>query len=142
VVPEPVPVAGAPEQTRSAAPASESQATVAAETQAPSGPAAFVDDGKMIQEYRSDLITHAKKFLRYPPQAMERGWEGRVEIRVIVRSGAIESASIKTPSGYQVLDDRALDMVRRAQTRTPLPEALRVREFSIDIPVTFELRAG
>jgi protein TonB len=100
-------------------------------------------DGRTLQEYRLDLMASAKKFKRYPVQAMEKGWEGRVEIRVVVRpSGMILSASIKTPSGYRILDDQALDMVRRAQTRTPIPPALRGREFTIDIPVIFELQAG
>lgn len=72
---------------------------------------------------------------------MERGWEGRVEIRVTVRpTGAIESARVKTPSGYQILDDQALDMVKRALSRSPVPAALVGREFSIDIPVIFELQ--
>jgi protein TonB len=100
-------------------------------------------DGATLQQYRIGLMAFAKQFKRYPVQAMERGWEGRVEIRITVRpSGTIESARIKTPSGHQILDDQALDMVRRALTRTPVPPALLGREFSVDIPVIFELQSG
>lgn len=98
-------------------------------------------DGATLQQYRTGLITFAKQFKRYPAQAMERGWEGRVEIRITVRpTGAVDSARVKTPSGYQILDDQALDMVKRALARTPVPPALLGREFSVDIPVIFELQ--
>jgi periplasmic protein TonB len=96
-----------------------------------------------LQQYRMGLMAFARQFKRYPVQAMERGWEGRVEIRITVRpTGAIESARVKTPSGYRILDDQALDMVKRALARTPVPPALLGREFSVDIPVIFELQSG
>jgi periplasmic protein TonB len=113
-------------------------ASVPAEASAPAIP---VWDGAMLQQYRTGLIASARQFKRYPAQAMERGWEGRVEIRVTVRpTGAIEGARVKTPSGFRILDDQALDMVKRALSRSPVPPALVGREFSIDIPVIFELQ--
>lgn len=100
-------------------------------------------DGMTLQQYRMGLMAFARQFKRYPAQAMERGWEGRVEICITVRpTGAIESARVKTPSGYRILDDQALDMVKRALARTPVPPALLGREFSVDIPVIFELQSG
>lgn len=81
--------------------------------------------------------------MRYPAQARERGWEGRVEVRLVIgTSGTIKSAVIKSSSRYQILDDQALDMVRKSQRRLEIPPALRGREFSVDIPVTFELLTG
>jgi protein TonB len=133
----------APEQTASSAPANEPAAmqTTAVATQGEPSGKTIPDDGKIIRDYRNGLMDYARRFRRYPAQAMERGWEGRVEIRVTVRpDGMIESAVVKTPSGYQILDDQALDMVKRAQTRTPIPPALRGREFTVDIPVSFELQ--
>jgi len=145
VTPEPAPAAPAPlpEQAASTAPASEPLATQASAVQAEAGTKTIADDGKMIRDYRNGLMDYARRLRRYPAQAMERGWEGRVEIRVTVRpDGVIESAIVKRPSGYRVLDDQALEMVKRAQTRTPIPAALRGREFTVDIPVVFELQAG
>jgi periplasmic protein TonB len=107
---------------------------------APAQPA-LAWDGATLQQYRTGLIAFAKQFKRYPAQAMERGWEGRVEIRITVRpTGTIDNARVKTPSGYRILDEQALDMVRRALARTPVPPALVGREFSVDIPVIFELQ--
>ena len=41
-------------------------------------------DPSMFDAYRLALINAAKRYKRYPVQAMERGWEGRVEIRLVV----------------------------------------------------------
>lgn len=100
-------------------------------------------DASLLESYRLALIDAAKRYKRYPVQAMERGWEGRVEIRVVVdANGMIKSALVKSSSRYQILDDQALDMVKRALARTPVPPALLGREFSVDIPVIFELQSG
>jgi periplasmic protein TonB len=136
-VPAPAPAASPPEPPAVAEAAP--PAPVAALGNEAAAPPAW--DGATLQQYRTGLITFAKQFKRYPAQAMERGWEGRVEIRITVRpTGAVDSARVKTPSGYRILDDQALDMVKRALARTPVPPALLGREFSVDIPVIFELQ--
>jgi protein TonB len=133
--PAPAPSAGPPIAAVAAEPAP-------AEAAARDSPE--VPDASLLEAYRLALIDAAKRYKRYPMQAMERGWEGRVEIRVVVgANGMIKSALVKRSSRYQVLDDQALDMVRRAfnalaQDR-PAP---RGREFSVDVPVIFELQTG
>jgi protein TonB len=110
---------------------------------APKSQAAPFDDAAMRREYLIALVNAAKRYMRYPPQARERGWEGRVEVRLVIdASGSIKSAVVKSSSRYQILDDQALDMVKRGQPRLQIPPALRGREFSVDIPVTFELLTG
>ena len=101
-------------------------------------------DPSMFDAYRLALINAAKRYKRYPVQAMERGWEGRVEIRLVVdANGAIKSALVKTSSRYQVLDDLALEMVRRAfNALAQVQPAPRGREFTVDVPVVFELQTG
>jgi protein TonB len=101
------------------------------------------DDAAMRRQYLIALVDAAKRYMRYPPQARERGWEGRVEVRLMIdANGSIKSAIVKTSSRYQILDDQALDMVKKGQQRLQIPPALRGREFSVDIPVTFELLTG
>jgi len=101
------------------------------------------DDAAMRRQYLIALVDAAKLYMRYPPQARERGWEGRVEVRLMIgANGSIKSAIVKTSSRYQILDDQALDMVKKGQQRLQIPPALRGREFSVDIPVKFELLTG
>jgi protein TonB len=110
---------------------------------APAAPAAPDPDAGNLAQYRLALIGAAKGFKRYPAQAMEKGWTGTVEVRVVVGpTGFPRSTSVKTSSGYQILDLQALDMVRRAHGRASVPPALRGREFIVDIPVIFDLKEG
>ncbi len=94
-------------------------------------------------QYRLALITAARRYKRYPAQAMQNGWTGRVEIRLnIGANGMIQSAAIKTSTGYALLDETALDMIKKAKPLTQIPPALRGKEFTVDVPVIFDLTAG
>lgn len=100
-------------------------------------------DAGLLEKYRLALIDAVRRYKRYPTHAVERGWQGRVEVRLVVGSnGNISSALIKRSSNYQILDDQALDMVKKGTGREPVPSALRGREFTLDIPVIFELQTG
>ncbi|MCX7141980.1 MAG: energy transducer TonB [Proteobacteria bacterium] len=97
-------------------------------------------DAGTREQYRLALIVAARRYKRYPAVAMEKGWQGRVEVRMVIgANGMIASASIKTSSGHEVLDNQALDMLRKGKTTVPIPVSLRGREFDIDIPVIFNL---
>jgi protein TonB len=102
-------------------------------------------DPAAADRYRLALISVASRSKSYPRMAMERGWQGKVEVHVTVsRFGNFRSVSVKTSSGFELLDNEALKIVRQAQRASDLsvPEALRGREFSVDIPVIFDLRTG
>lgn len=86
------------------------------------------------------LIVATRRYKRYPAIAMEKGWQGRVEVHMVIGAdGTIAGASIKTGSGHDVLDNQALDMLKKGKTTVPIPASLRGREFSIDVPVIFNL---
>jgi protein TonB len=144
---EPTPFPMPVPDTASAAPPA-SDASRAPEAPVIPGPAAAkysaeAADAGLLEKYRLALIDAAKRYKRYPIHAMERGWQGRVEIRLVVDSnGTIKSTLIKRSSNHQILDDQALDMVKKGTGREPIPSALRGREFTLDIPVIFELQAG
>jgi len=100
-------------------------------------------DAGLLEKYRLALIDAARRYKHYPTHAMERGWQGRVEVRLVVGSnGAVRSALINRSSNYRILDDQALDMVKKGTGREPIPSALQGREFTLDIPVIFELQTG
>ena len=134
----------APPSSRPFAPAEAPRGSEPVSTEPAAKPPAELSDAGLLEAYRLALIDAAKRYKRYPVQAMERGWEGRVEIRVVVdANGAIKNALVKTSSRYQILDAQALDMVKRAfnalaQVR-PAPQG---REFTVDVPVIFELQTG
>ena len=99
-----------------------------------------LDLGSLAQ-FRLALIGAAKRHRLYPESAVERGWQGRVTVRLAFDAdGSVGAALVRRSSGYGALDQQAVEMLRRAAGLTPLPPALRSREFSIDVPVLFELR--
>lgn len=109
----------------------------------PAAPPANFPDAGNLDQYRLALMGVARRYKRYPAQAVENGWTGKVEVRLVIGAdGGVERALVKSSSGHDILDSQALDMVRRAESLTPVPPALRGREFSVDIPVVFDLQTG
>jgi len=145
--PEPIPLHAPVHQTAGAAPpvtdtSGATEAPAALGQSAEKYLAEAADTG-LLEKYRLALIDAAKRYKRYPSRAIEKGWQGRVEIRLVVGSdGTIKNAVIRRSSSYQILDDQALDMVKKSTRAEPIPSALRGREFTLDIPVIFELQAG
>jgi protein TonB len=111
-----------------------------APTPAPVAPRLGLDaDG--LRQYRAALGVQAGRFKRYPPRARESGWEGRVTLRVVVaQAGAPVALSLARSSGHELLDEAALEMMRLAAARTPLPESLRGQPLDFDLPVDYKLR--
>ena len=100
-------------------------------------------DPGTLDKYRLALIVAAKRYKRYPVQALDQGWQGKVEVRLVIGAdGAIQRSLVKASSGYEILDNEAMDMLKKAKPLTPIPAALRGREFTVDIPVIFDLQAG
>ncbi len=100
-------------------------------------------DAGSVDRFRRALIDAAARYKRYPVQALERGWQGRVEVHLVIGpTGIIQSSVVKASSGHEILDNQALDMVQRAKPLAPVPATLRGREFSVDIPVIFDLLSG
>lgn len=140
--PSPVPPKAQPIRTEAGREVESAPQSLQGET-GPKPQASPPDDTATRRQYLIALVNAAKRYMRYPPQARERGWEGRVEVRLVIdANGSIKSAVVTSSSRYQILDDQALDMVKKGQPRLQIPPALRGREFSVDIPVTFELLTG
>jgi len=97
-------------------------------------------DAGTRDQYRLALIMATKRYKRYPAIAMEKGWQGRVEVHLVIgANGMIASTAIKSSSGHEILDNQALDMLKKGKTTVPIPAGLRGREFDIDVPVIFNL---
>lgn len=77
---------------------------------------------------------------RYPEFARRNGWQGIVLIRVTVTpNGRAKVVSVFRGSGYAVLDQAALEAVRRWLFHPRMSGGLAV-ESTIEVPVTFSLR--
>jgi protein TonB len=105
-------------------------------------PAAEGLDADGLRGYRVALAREARRFKRYPKQAIDAGWEGTAEIKVAVLAGGVaQDAQIARSSGHRVLDDAALEMLTNALSVTPVPPILLGRSFAVSLPVVFEVPA-
>jgi protein TonB len=143
---EPAPVP--PPREEAPAPAPEPSAPVEpsapAQAQAPvltatAPAAAAVADAAAIARYRQTLIGMAVRYKRYPPQAVDNGWEGDVLVHIAIAPSGEAGISVKRTSGHELLDAQALEMFRRAAPQVPVPAALRGREFDLEVRAVYRL---
>lgn len=93
-----------------------------------------------LRGYRLSVASQARRFKRYPPQAMAAGWTGTAEVRLEVGSdGRPQAATVGRSSGHESLDRAALTMIDAGALRASLPESLRGRNFAVVLPVVFNL---
>ncbi len=76
---------------------------------------------------------------RYPRLARERGWQGRVVIEIaVIADGTVDRAEIDQSSGYRLLDQAALRVVRRWRFAVDAPR-LPAQGAVVRVPITFKL---
>jgi len=93
-----------------------------------------------LRGYRLAIATQARRFKRYPAQAMASGWAGSAEIRIEIDSeGRPRATTVARSSGHESLDRAALTMIEAGALRARLPESLRGKAFAVVLPVVFNL---
>ena len=97
-------------------------------------------DAAGLREYRLSLASEARRVRNYPEAARRAGLGGVAEIRVIVNAFAQPHTELARSSGYALLDEAALNMLRLAAERTAVPLSLRGQDFAVLLPVVFEIR--
>jgi len=144
--------------TTTAAPAPETTAAAPADTalgvvapnpvSPPTGPSTSVADSGAgsptavdgLRGYRIALASQARRYKRYPPQAMGAGWEGRADIRLTVGAdGLPQTVALLNSSGHDALDRAALAIIDAGAARTRVPDSLRGQVFAVVLPVVFDL---
>ncbi|MFM7841614.1 MAG: energy transducer TonB [Nitrospira sp.] len=139
---QPIEPADAP-AAPAAAPAVSSEpapSTVAAApvTQMPvrSAPAPQRDYGWLAETLR-DRIEELK---RYPPMARMNNWQGKVVLKFVVKEdGTVENLEVVQSSGHTVLDEAAMDTIRRASP-LPLKHELGKPRVTFQFPINYMLR--
>jgi len=101
------------------------------------------DENAGIKRFQADLVRAVGRIVSeqdYPREAVSGGWQGTTMVRVeIGPDGLLKAATVTQSSGYSILDDRAVSKIRSV----PLPEVpdeLRERTFSVEIPFRFRLK--
>jgi protein TonB len=100
------------------------------------------DEEKAIQRFAFDISRQIGRGVSdrdYPRVARERRWQGTTQLVLRIHAdGKLEDVKVATSSGYDVLDARAVELVKRL--RLPAVPAEIEHAFAVRIPVQFSLR--
>lgn len=89
--------------------------------------------------YLSAVLARLQQAKRFPEKARARGDEGRAVVRLsIQRNGALGQTKIVRSSGSALLDEAALDTVRRAAPFPPLPVEIAGAALVLNAPMNFK----
>jgi len=92
-------------------------------------------------QYGTELANALARYKQYPKIAQMRGYQGDVLVDVQMDSnGNVTSSKIHQSSGFESLDNQALEMVKKASPLPPPPALLRGRSFNVLVPVSFHLQ--
>jgi len=76
----------------------------------------------------------------YPRFARRRGWEGNPVVAFTLnREGGLLDLSLKSTSGHKILDQAALDSVKKGAPYPRIPEPLNMDSYSFILPINFVL---
>lgn len=91
--------------------------------------------------YEQVLFSWLVRHKQYPMLAQRRGLEGRGSVRVrIDRGGRVLDRAVENSTGEKMLDEAALDMVRRASPFPAVPSEYSGGSFEFVAPIEFRLR--
>ena len=91
--------------------------------------------------YLEEVKRRVEREWRYPLLAQERGLAGKLVIEFAIRrDGGLTRLHLADSSGVSILDDAALDAIRRAAPYSPLPDAMDLDR--LNIVASFEYLGG
>ena len=89
-------------------------------------------------DYGAILLAWLERHKDYPRVAQKRRQQGVVLLSIVLdRGGRVIEAHIQESSGYRLLDDAALAMLKRAQPLPPIPDDIQEERFRFVVPVQF-----
>jgi protein TonB len=89
--------------------------------------------------FQRTLLRHIARYQNYPDEARSARLQGVVQlVFAMTRDGIVLDVWIKSSSGSSILDQAALDTIRRAQPLPRIPSELPDR-LNILVPVSFAL---
>jgi protein TonB len=97
-------------------------------------------DPAALAGYNRALAAAVDRHKRYPRIALIRQWQGTVVLQLNIGvDGRIQEHHLARSSGYEALDQQALDMLREAMPLPAMPAQLAGVSLSVDIPVIFRI---
>ncbi len=139
---ESAPVVAPPQQVRTrSAPKITAPTTAAAMPSAPKRNKLDVE--AVIQRFAAEISRQMGKGVSerdYPRLARDRGWQGTTHLLLhISADGQLGEITVATSSGFDILDTRAIELVKRIKLPS-MPADIESHAFTVRIPVRFAVR--
>ena len=97
-------------------------------------------DPAALAGYNRALAAAVDRHKHYPRIALMRQWQGTVILQLnIGADGRLQDYRLARSSGYDALDQQALEMLRAAMPLPTIPAQLAGIDLAVDIPVTFRM---
>lgn len=88
--------------------------------------------------WQSEVLARLEHVKRYPAEAQSEHQEGTAMLRFSMdRAGHVLSAVLVHRTGYTLLDDETLSLVRRADPLPPPPESIKGSVLTLTVPIEF-----
>lgn len=144
VVPEPTQATSPTAPSSTSAQASESAADATASSGSPVAGALSLEaepkeawDG--YGQLLHDMVSRNKN---YPQMAVRRNWQGVAMVSARFVRGQLVAITLLDPSsGHKVLDDAAMEMLKKAVNALPVKGDLAKKSFTVIVPVDFKLES-
>ncbi|HBU86455.1 MAG TPA: energy transducer TonB, partial [Acinetobacter sp.] len=102
-------------------------------------PAKTADDNLPVTEAKGYAGYLSNPAPEYPEQALDRGWEGSVILRVkVLPNGSPDSVTVKQSSGKKILDSAAVRTVKQWKFSPALKGKTPVEGW-VDVPIHYQL---
>jgi protein TonB len=67
--------------------------------------------------------------------------EGTVKVSFVVkRDGTVSDVKVINSSGYKLLDDSAVDTVKKAEPYLPFPQSVEANSLRVSVEIVYKLR--
>jgi TonB family protein len=96
------------------------------------------DELSAFQAKIREKIEQAKE---YPPLARKKGFEGVVQLTFcILQDGTVKEVIITKPSEYEMLNNAAVETIKRGQPYPEIPKTLHKTALWIELSIVFDLK--
>ena len=100
-----------------------------------------VGDGGFWSDYGSKLQIVCSQFKFYPVKAARLGWQGEVEVLIHFQAdGKTINITVDKSSQHKILDNQAIEMVKKGLAELPLPNSYHGRDVMLIMPIDFKLK--
>jgi len=94
-----------------------------------------------ISEYARVVAQRIQDNFVYPWAAKEANLEGSLRLALrVYYTGQLLDAEIRESSGYAVLDENAVNMVKKVAPYPPFPPEMKQKEIRIDLPIVYKTK--